>query len=573
MKRLQKTPILVALPALVIASCGGGSGGSHHPGLVSVGVYPVKGVTPQGALGDPFDPATARKVKVSFTGPSIKDPISITTDFTDPDREASVDVIPFGYGRQVTVEVCAADCDPKVAGDILARGRSVPFDVLEDSASNPKEVQVFVTPRNSFASPATAAIPPQPTRPAVRDRIGATATLLDDGRVLLLGGARVKAGAATWFRAGDLEAVIADAEVYDPKSGQFSAVGPMTRPRAFHQAVKLTNGQVVVLGGYTQDAGAAPRLDWTVEFFDPPTGTFRATDKNIVPPPDQHGNGGGRALFTAALLDAATNAILITGGIADPGVAGAWADVYMVDVGIMDHKPLGRVRYNHAMVFASDYGVGTMDPNGTPAFILFGGQNDSGTVAAVEPLTVSGYQVEPDATAVVNLPGGGRTLLSAVHVPQQRITYVIGGFTDVALGNPSNRVDIYRTDQRGFLLNDQGQPREVLLMKEARGAMTATLMDFNTILIAGGRGAGGTVLNTMELIVEDFVCKDYEKQSDCVIRINLVHNKETAKVVPLLDPARAAHLALFDATRRVFFAGGFSQPYTPIQDAVFYNPD
>ncbi len=257
-------------------------------------------------------------------------------------------------------------------------------------------------------------------------------------------------------------------------------------------------------------------------------------------------------------------------------MAGAFADVYMLDVGIPrlgrggqgGHVALGRVRYNHAMVFAANYGRGTLGPDGVPAFLLFGGQNHTGTIAEVEALMVSGLEIVPDATAAVRLPGGGRTLLAAVHVPQQQITYVIGGFTDVALGNPSNRVDIYRSDVRGFLLNEQGQPREVLLLKEARGAMTATLMDFNTILIAGGRGTGGSILDTMELIVEDYVCADYETQSGCVARISSVSG-----ATPLLQPPRAAHLALFDATRRVFLAGGFSQPYTPVQDAVFYNPD
>lgn len=554
-----------ALPVLVVASCGGGSGGSQHPGLVSVAVYPVKGTTPQAEQVDPFDPAKAKQIQVTVTGPSVAPAITVTSPFSL--HEVAVDSIPFGYGRQVIVEVCAANCDPKVAGDILARGRSVPFDVLEDSESNPNEVQVFVTPRNSFSSPATAAVPPQPTRPAVADRIGATATLLDDGRILLLGGAKVKAGAATWFRAEDLEAVVADAEVHDPRSGQFSAVGPMTRPRAFHQAVKLANGQVVVLGGYTQDPGGAPRLDASVEVFDPATGTFRASDKGIVPWDPDTGKGG-RALFTAALLDAATNTVLIAGGIADPRVAGAYADVYMLDQGTVGHVGLGRVRYNHAMVFVSEYGLGTLDPEGVPAFVLFGGQNDTGTVAEVEALTVSGYQVALDATAVANLPGGGRTLLSAVFVPQQRIAYVIGGFSDTALGNPSSRVDIYRPDERGFRLNEQGQPKEVLQLTQARGAMTATLMDFDTILIAGGRGTGGSILNTMELIVEDFVCEDPVKQTGCVVRINHVSG-----ATPLLDPARAAHLAVFDATRRVFLAGGFSQPYAPVQDAVFYNPD
>ncbi len=576
MHRLRSV-VLFALAGAV--SCGGTEGG-QHPGLVSVAVYPVKGDTQTSPQVDPFDVTKAKWVKVSVTGP-LMTPVVATERFSKYEL-ATPGTIPFGYARQVTVEVCSMDCepsptcdpcDPGVAEAIVARGRSVPFDVLEPGQA-PEEVAVFVTPRNSFAKPARV-VPgtkaTEPTTPTVGDRIGATATLLDDGRVLILGGAKVKAGAVTWFRAEDLEAVHGKAEVYDPKTGEFREVGAMTRPRAFHQAVKMSNGQVAVLGGYTQDSGGAPRLDWTVEFFDPKTGTFGESTAPIAPWPDHNtGVKGGRALFTAALLDASTNMILIAGGIADPGVAGGFADVYWPDHGIVGHVPLKKVRYNHAMVFVPDYGRGVLgdDRKGVPTFVLFGGQNDSGTVAEVEPLMVSGYQVTLDNTAVVNLPGGGRTLLSAVHVPAQQITYVIGGFTDLTLNSPSNRVDVYRTNERGFRLNEQGQPKEVLWLKEARGAMTATLMDFNTILIAGGRGGGGNGMNTMELIVENRVCTDPVRQLGCVDMINVVHG-----ATPLLEPARAAHLALFDATRRVFFVGGFSQPYTPVQDAVFYNPD
>lgn len=567
----MKTLFVILVVALGAASCGS-DGGSHHPELVTVDVYGVKGRTLQAVEVDPFDSTTANKIKVSVTGPFIHNPITVISDFTD--HEVATPPIPFGYARQVTVEVCAATCDPTVAGDIVARGRSVPFDVVEDLPSKPESVKVFVTPRNSFSSPATAKIPPEPTRPAVGDRIGATATLLNDGRILILGGARVKAGAATWFRAEDLEEVFADAEVYDPRSGQFLSVEPMTRPRAFHQAVKLSDGDVVVLGGYTQDPGAAPRLDWTVEVFDPVTGTFRASEKGIVPP-------GGRALFTAALLGQNSKFILIAGGLAEPAQAGSYVDVYLLDVGIVCHVPLKTTRYNHAMVYVPDYGRGTLGEKGAgvPAFILFGGQNDHGLVGTVEPVTVDPEgkcdiqnndvtMVVLDETAIAQIPGGGRTLLAAVFVPHQLITYVIGGFTDLALRTPSDRVHIYRPDQRGFLLNREGLPMEVLVMGEARGAMSATLMDFNTILIAGGIGSGGSVTSTMDLIVQEYVCKDYEKETGCEYRIKVAHG-----AAPNLAPGRAAHMALFDATRRVFFVGGFSEPYVPIRDVTLYNPD
>ncbi|WP_348235448.1 hypothetical protein, partial [Salmonella enterica] len=68
-------------------------------------------------------------------------------------------------------------------------------------------------------------------------------------------------------------AVSTTAELFDPATGQFSLIGPLTLPRHKHAAVVLQNGNVLVIGG----AGAG---DWdeqytTTELFDNITGTFR----------------------------------------------------------------------------------------------------------------------------------------------------------------------------------------------------------------------------------------------------------------------------------------------------------
>ncbi len=84
-----------------------------------------------------------------------------------------------------------------------------------------------------------------------------TATLLSDGRVLLAGGfVRYKEVTAT-------------AEIFDPSTGQTTAVGSMGRPRRQHDALRLMDGRVWVVGG--DDAGLVSfNLDSpTSELFDP----------------------------------------------------------------------------------------------------------------------------------------------------------------------------------------------------------------------------------------------------------------------------------------------------------------
>lgn len=79
-----------------------------------------------------------------------------------------------------------------------------------------------------------------------------TATLLVDGRVLLIGHA-------------------APPQLYDPDSDSVATIGPMGVPRYDHAAVLLNDGQVLVIGG--MDA-VRLRPTASLEVFDPRTETF-----------------------------------------------------------------------------------------------------------------------------------------------------------------------------------------------------------------------------------------------------------------------------------------------------------
>src|SRR5580658_3692124 len=78
-----------------------------------------------------------------------------------------------------------------------------------------------------------------PTGSMTAPRTGQTITMLRDGRVLLTGGDR---------NAG-YRSQLASAEIYDPASGTFSATGSMSTPREGHTATILRDGRVLVVGG------------------------------------------------------------------------------------------------------------------------------------------------------------------------------------------------------------------------------------------------------------------------------------------------------------------------------------
>lgn len=92
-------------------------------------------------------------------------------------------------------------------------------------------------------------------------RISHTATVLKDGQVLIAGGRG--------------EAVNAAAELYDPKTRRFISTGSMLTARYKHTAGLLPDGRVLIAGG-------SDDRDWhgamsSAEIYDPRTGKFTAT--------------------------------------------------------------------------------------------------------------------------------------------------------------------------------------------------------------------------------------------------------------------------------------------------------
>lgn len=92
----------------------------------------------------------------------------------------------------------------------------------------------------------------------VHPRSGHTATLLQNGKVLIVGGSAVQGGSTV---------DVLEAELYDPATGSFQATGALLHARSRHSATLLADGRVLIAGGGTT----------TAELYDPVTGLFTAT--------------------------------------------------------------------------------------------------------------------------------------------------------------------------------------------------------------------------------------------------------------------------------------------------------
>lgn len=115
--------------------------------------------------------------------------------------------------------------------------------------------------------------------PMIETRHSHSAILLPDGTVLLADGRVLVAGGHRGRRADIV--LHASAEVYDVASGTFTRVGEMGVRRHKHDAVRLREGLVLVTGG--SDERDSDGVYDTTELFDPKTGIFTAGPSLVLP--------------------------------------------------------------------------------------------------------------------------------------------------------------------------------------------------------------------------------------------------------------------------------------------------
>ena len=178
-----------------------------------------------------------------------------------------------------------------------------------------------------FFDPASGAFYPGPDMTA--PRLGHAAVTLEDNRILLLGG---------WSASG----VTNTAEVYDPSNRRFSSVGSMAIARGECTATLLQDGKVLVTGGVDQNERGLS----SAEVFDPRTNSFSSAASMMVP----------RAQHTATLLP--DGSVLITGGgSCDCPSKTVYRAAEVYDPAVGKFIPVGGLtseRYKHTAVLLAD---------------------------------------------------------------------------------------------------------------------------------------------------------------------------------------------------------------------------
>lgn len=151
-------------------------------------------------------------------------------------------------------------------GRVLVTGGTSSFATPQDIVSNSTKTTEFYDPTNNlFSAGPNMAVP----------RVGQTTTTLDNGQVLIAGGF-----SHVLIIGFPVPFVTDDAQLYTPVAGQPGSFGApilMTQDRFAHNAIKKSDGKVLLFGG-AQDVFSDPFnpvATATVEEFDPNTGTFQ----------------------------------------------------------------------------------------------------------------------------------------------------------------------------------------------------------------------------------------------------------------------------------------------------------
>ena len=318
--------------------------------------------------------------------------------------------------------------------------------------------------------------------PMFHPRSGHTASLLSDGRGLVSGG-------FTYVP-------ISYAEIYDVKEGWIKTENLMG-PRYMHSAVPLSDGEVLVIGGR---AGLFTNLTRT-ELYDSNAGSWSIKGKMPI------------ALWDHSVIPVDCNKVLLVGGKKSDGSPSELTYIFEPTTGrYQSIAKLNKPRFGHSATGMADGSV--VIAGGSTAELLL---SDS-----VEILNFSGVD-EYVWTVSEPMPASVERH-SAIDLGNRNLL-ITGGWDGSKAVDHIWNFDVSKNIWES--VNHLGEPR---------WGHSMVLLDDDTVLISGGVGQDGFPITS----VEKYDLKD-----------------SSIKVIASMGEARASHRLLKDSDGGVYALGGY----------------
>ncbi len=402
-----------------------------------------------------------------------------------------------------------------------------------------------------------------PTSSPNAARMNHTATLLPNGKVMVAGGT-------------DGSSVLSSTELYDPTDGSWTTVDGLNTARCYHTATLLGNGEVLVTGGEDISGNSSTKC----ELYDPATGYWTVSKGNHLL--------SARYMHTATLLP--DGRVLVAGGFSTPNTILSSAELYTPggsgllwlpasDMGAARDGHTATLLPNGTVLVAGGLGPGVLNSSeyytpdsGEGTWTVTGSLNQgrcastaallpNGTVLVTGGSIYEGVLEESLSSAELYDPnnnGGTWTTTGSLNNSRSHHTatllangqmLVVGGYEPTLFGGP---VPLSSTE-----LYDPSEPMwwttGVGALNQMRASQTATLLPIGMVLVAGGLGPTGWLPNA----------ESYNPAT------------WTWTVTGSLHTARSGHTATLLANGKVLVVGGMnSSGYLPTHYGVEqYNTD
>ncbi|HEY1790613.1 MAG TPA: kelch repeat-containing protein [Verrucomicrobiae bacterium] len=309
-------------------------------------------------------------------------------------------------------------------------------------------------------------------------RYGHTATLLQNGQILVAGGYATDGANVT------------SVELYNPATGSNTLTGSLITPRSDHTATLLPNGKVLVAGGIDGYSVLS-----AAELYDPASETWTNTGSLNV----------GRCYHTATLLQ--NGKVLVAGGEDADFSASDTAELYDPGTGKWTLTPLMTTNRVHASATLLTNGevlvAGGQEGGGFDPTIYFSSAELYNSTSNTWRPTGSMFVAHEDHTATL-LPLG----------PFANQVLVAGGYNSAGV---VSETELYNPNSGTWDLAGN--------LNTSRMNHTATLLPAGAVLVSGGTSADGAT-NTTEVF--SITSKDWTTSGT----MNFARSGQTITMLP-----------------------------------------